>query len=448
MLSAKIQEQISRFKRGFDFLELQTSASIKDGILLLSERQIETYISKYDEAEIEVEKFIPASGAATRMFQDLLTFRSTGRSSERLDYFFENLDLLPLEISSSDRSEILYKLLSEENLHNLPKGLLPFHRYENEIRNAATEHLYEGQQYALKGGGVKLHFTVSAGYEDEFKNQLEAKIEKLNTEFEISFSVQDAETDTIAVDLSNDPVLDKNGSIVMRPSGHGALLDNLNQRSADILFIKNVDNVVPDRLKSETTKFKKALAGLLLDYQKRVFDLLRDFDESSDSIHKGRTLLKELGWRNVSDEEIKTFLNRPIRVCGMVKNTGEPGGGPFWVEKDGRLSLQIVERVQIDFEDSGQKDIFLKSTHFNPTDLVCGIKNFRGEKFNLPDFRDDETGFITKKFYQGSPIKAMELPGLWNGSMAHWNTIFVEVPLITFNPVKTINDLLRPEHQN
>ncbi|MEQ9229757.1 MAG: DUF4301 family protein, partial [Cyclobacteriaceae bacterium] len=330
----------------------------------------------------------------------------------------------------------------------LPKGLLPFHKYANEVRTPAHEHLVESLGYAQKGTALKIHFTVSPEHLKPFQDHLAEVAESFQEKFDITYSVQKPETDTVAVTLNNDPFKKENGELLFRPAGHGALLENLNERKADILFLKNIDNVVPDRLKPETIKYKRLLAGVLLSFQERIFDLLKRADGGEDIHEEGKALLEEVGIKgNFTSGQIIDKLNRPIRVCGMVKNQGEPGGGPFWVESNGFESLQIVEGAQVDKEDPSQAKIFQKSTHFNPVDIVCGVRDFKGNKFDLLKYRDSETGFITNKSFQGQPIKAMELPGLWNGGMADWNTIFVEVPIVTFNPVKTVNDLLRPEHQ-
>jgi hypothetical protein len=326
--------------------------------------------------------------------------------------------------------------------------------------------LIEGVQYALGAGNkVKIHFTVSPEHESKFKSEIDAIIPTLSKEagvaFEITYSTQKKRTDTIAVDSSNEPFLEEDGSILFRPAGHGALLENLNDISADLIFIKNIDNVVPDRLKEETKNYKMAIGGLLLEIQSKVFEAVRALENSygKDAVSLGKSVFtNELAAKlpeNFNTNSIayqgaylKAKLNRPIRVCGMVKNTGEPGGGPFWIrESDGSQSLQILETAQIDLNDPESQVHMNASTHFNPVDLVCGTRNYKGESFDLLEYRDMKTGFITEKSKSGRELKALELPGLWNGSMSGWNTIFVEVPLITFNPVKTVNDLLRDEHQ-
>ena len=264
----------------------------------------------------------------------------------------------------------------------------------------------------------------------------------------ITYSTQKNSTDTVAVDLDNEVFRDDQGAMLFRPAGHGALLENLNQLNSDIVFVKNIDNVVPDKIKGETIRFKKVLAGVLLKFQDQAFKLLQSAEDGENVQSEGSSLLMQMGIKGAfSNEEVIDLLNRPIRVCGMVKNEGEPGGGPFWVHKDGVETLQIVESAQVDDSDANQTSIFAESTHFNPVDLVCGLRDFKGDSFDLMKFRDDDTGFVTEKSFQGRKLKAMELPGLWNGSMANWNTIFVEVPLITFNPVKTVMDLLKENHQ-
>ncbi len=353
------------------------------------------------------------------------------------------------------------------NYGNLPKGLLTFHKYDHHSRTAVEEHLVEGSGYAAnKGSVILIHLTVSPEHRNSF-DQLLKKVQKkyedeYKVRFEITYSVQKPSTDTLAIDDKNEPFRESDGSLHFRPGGHGALLENLNDIDADIVFIKNIDNVTHDRNKADTIRYKKALAGLLIHYQEKIFNYLNLLEKPKEISGK---MLKEIA--DFLNEELGTTvnsrilqhpaeaavylfkkLNRPIRVCGMVQNIGEPGGGPFWtLESDGSKSLQIVESSQVNLHDPEQAAILNSSTHFNPVDLVCGIKDFHGRKFNLMEYRDPETGFISKKFKNGKPLKALELPGLWNGSMARWNTIFVEVPINTFTPVKTVYDLLRPEHQ-
>lgn len=358
-------------------------------------------------------------------------------------------------------------LLSEVGLNygQLPKGVLKFHHSGKEVRTAMEEHLAEGALYAKnKLGKVNLHFTVSPEHRVLFKTLVDKKREQFekrySVDYDISFSVQKESTDTIAVDLENKPFLNEDGSLLFRPGGHGALIENLNDIDGDIIFIKNIDNVVPDSFKFSTVAYKKLLAGWIVRLQKKIFDYLR-LIESGKYSHSQieemiRFLQNELNMRNpgiklLEDAELILYLkrkfNRPIRVCGMVRNSGEPGGGPFFaVNTDGTISLQILESSQIDLVNPEKNALFEKGTHFNPVDLVCAVKNYKNEKFNLPDFVDKNTGFISRKSKDGRELKALELPGLWNGAMSDWNTVFVEVPIETFNPVKTVNDLLRPEH--
>jgi hypothetical protein len=344
--------------------------------------------------------------------------------------------------------------------------LLKFHHYDDHDRTPTYEHFIEGIQYALgEDNYVRLHFTVSPEHESKFKEEvlkIKRPLEKaFNVKFEVTYSQQKKSTDTIAVNMDNTPFLEEDGSILFRPAGHGALLENLNEIDGDLIFIKNIDNVVPDRLKEETKKYKIALGGLLLEIQEKVFYALERLENSyseADLKFAETVIAQDLNGKLKEDYQsldakekgkyLIQKLNRPIRICGMVKNTGEPGGGPFWVkEDDGSLTLQIAETAQINLDDEAQREIMQSSTHFNPVDLVCSTKDYKGKKFDLLAFRDMRTGFITEKSKSGRDLKAQELPGLWNGSMAGWNTVFVEVPLITFNPVKTVNDLLRDEHQ-
>ncbi|MEQ6168359.1 MULTISPECIES: DUF4301 family protein [unclassified Ekhidna] len=476
----KVESQLNRFKKGFAPANISKAATVGDGILRLSKEEIDGFQKTYEKAEIEVLKFVPASGAATRMFKTLFafleefdgtesSFESISREEKKVGKFFQHIDefafydeldrLMQAKKGKSiadakktyTHDEIVSLLLTEEGLNygKLPKGLLSFHKYENETRTPAQEHLFEGMAYANKSNQIRIHFTVSPEHHAAFESHIQNAIAKLDSdsEFSVSYSTQKPETDTIAATPTFEPFRDEAGKLLFRPAGHGALLQNLDEVSADLIFIKNIDNVVPDRLKLETIRYKKALAGVLLNYQKKTFDLLKRHDAGEDICNEGKNLLEEMGVRAFADSEIPELLNRPIRVCGMVKNEGEPGGGPFWVKNEPAAeSLQIVESAQIDKSNPEQRKAFKNGTHFNPVDLVCGVKNYKGEKFSLLNYRDEEAGFISEKSYQGKQLLAMELPGLWNGAMAHWNTIFVEVPLITFNPVKTVTDLLKPTH--
>lgn len=479
-----VEEQVNYFVNGFPFLHLSKAATVGDGIIRLTDAQIEEVIREFDksatEGEVALLKFVPASGAATRMFKSLFSFLQEDKKDKSVDEFFTTLTEFAFyddlktslaadghDITTADEKTIVSYFLTNKGLGygELPKGLLKFHNYESRSRTPLEEHLVEGANYANAGGSVQIHFTVSPEHRDKFEKLVVEVLPTYQSEFGVkymvSFSEQKSSTDTIAVNMDNSPFREKDGGLLFRPAGHGALLENLSQLDADIIFIKNIDNVVPDRIKETTVTYKKALAGIVLDFQKRIFGYLDKLSNNSDA-----SLLAELDaffqnelcvvppatYESWSDEQKKAYfvgkLDRPLRACGMVKNQGEPGGGPFWAENaDGSSSLQIVESAQVDVDNEQQNGIFKNSTHFNPVDLVCAIKNKNGELYDLKKFRDPLTGFITYKSKDGKELKAQELPGLWNGSMANWNTLFVEVPLITFNPVKTVNDLLREQHQ-
>ena len=471
-----VYQQINDFKEGFPFMQLQKAATLNDGVMKLTEEQLESFTALYEKkvSKLVPLKFVPASGAATRMFKSLFSYLEEGKSDKSTDQFFDKLDdfafaqdvknILP---ENADNQTIVDYYLTRKGLDygSLPKGLLKFHKYENESRTALEEHLVEGANYANNEGNVKLHFTVSPEHLSRFLKLLNKAVpvyeEKFNVKYDISFSEQRRSTDTIAVNMDDTPFREKDGSLLFRPAGHGALLANLNDITADIIFIKNIDNVVPDRIKQPTIAYKKALAGVLLKFQDRIFDYqyqLKEWAsepllmELSHFFERELCVLPPIGFMGMNHNEKVMYyqkkLNRPLRVCGVVPNTGEPGGGPFWCKNsDGSTSLQIVESAQVDMDDENQKALFNESTHFNPVDLICSMKNYKNKKFDLMEFRDPKTGFVTQKSKDGQNLKAQELPGLWNGSMANWNTIFVEVPLITFNPVKTVNDLLREEHQ-
>ncbi|MEM6523957.1 MAG: DUF4301 family protein [Bacteroidota bacterium] len=480
--AGQVEQQLEYFKQGFPYLAVDRAAAINDGILKLDADQIEAKIQIYEtkQSDLEIVKFVPASGAASRMFKQLFEFLEASTGSEASDFiqkFIEGLghfafrDHLDLELQKQGSTlqqeddqrnyrVIIKALLTGMSYGQLPKGLLHFHEYDGFVRTPVQEHFAEGVAYA-KGAGstVRLHFTVSPEHQQFFEDHTaESSKDFSGVDFHIEFSQQKKSTDTIAVTPDNKPFYEEDGSLLFRPAGHGALLENLNDIDADLIFIKNIDNVVPDYLKSETIRYKKVIAGVLLEAQQKAFQALISLDDTDSDLASAEEVSAELfidlgtNYPALSRQEkvdvLRNVLDRPIRVCGMVKNTGEPGGGPFWAkDEDGKLSLQIAETAQLDPNDN---DIMLKlrnSTHFNPTDLVCGVRNYRGGKFNLLNYRDPRTGFISEKSKSGRQLKALELPGLWNGAMSNWITLFCEVPLITFNPVKTINDLLRAEHQ-
>ncbi len=493
----EIENQITHFRKGFPFLKVLRPATISDGIIRLDQESVSDAVIKFTQKVREgmkPAKFVPASGAASRMFQSLFSFAEVANTNEKADellrserfksvlQFFSQLSDFAfykkltaslegqLAVNGQPKyCEIIDFLLSDNGLNYgfLPKGLLDFHLYPEGTRTPVEEHMIEGALYGSDNqGNVKLHFTVSPEHLDLFSGKIAQAAPaleiKYGVKYEITFSEQKPFTDTIAVDPDNNPFRLSDGSLFFRPAGHGALLDNLNEIDGDILFVKNIDNVVPDRLKEETVRYKMALANLLTEYQEQIFRYLRLLENRAISNTQIAEIIafteKELCIEPIDKQYnadngtlihyLYRKLNRPIRICGMVKNEGEPGGGPFWAENsDGTVSLQVVESSQIDSNDPGQNEIARLSTHFNPVDLVCGVRNFKGEKFDLLKYRDPETGFISAKSKDGKTLKAQELPGLWNGAMADWITLFVEVPIITFNPVKTINDLLRSEHQ-
>ena len=592
-----IEAQLERFRKGFPDLEIDRPATIGDGILQIPEDEEFRLADRFSQAQKEgrIMKFVPASGAASRMFKSLQTILNSSETLTAeffeshsddedaaftrtfLDHletfaFFEDLvDVLhrdgmdPRElIQKQDFRTLLTYVLDDKGLGlaSLPKALIPFHRYDDHRRAPLEEHLAEAIAYTqAQNGSIRIHFTISPEHKKAFDERLAAVRSRFETggiSFHVETSFQKPETDTIAADPENQPFLDDDGKAVFRPGGHGALLVNLEELRGDVVFIKNIDNVVPDRLKETTYRYKKLIGGYLLSLQDTISfylkeldregsgsqlideivefvrkdlhvdppadlkpalkdmanDLDRDVRESKTSEMKMRKTesdgtgsekagsdrmdpdetgsggtssadssktdssktdsnerdsnekdfnVKDFNKRNSNEadsEKAQEYrrkliswlfdrLNRPIRVCGMVKNEGEPGGGPFVVRHgDGSASLQIVESAQVNMDDPSQKKIFDSSTHFNPVDLACSLRDYQGRPFDLTSFRDPETGFISGKSYQGRELKALELPGLWNGSMAHWNTVFVEVPAVTFNPVKTVNDLLRDEHRN
>ena len=483
-----VQHQIDNFKAGFPKSQLDAAATPDNhGILCLSDKEIERYEKQYRTLAKgkKILKFVPASGAATRMFKDLYSFTATyfgvAKNFEKefpeVKAFLENLrtfafynDLkacmeradLDLEdyMHRGDYSTVINFLLKEQYLGygSLPKALLKFHRYGAVQRTPLEEHIVEGALYARSSDGtVNLHFTLSPEHRTAFRRRIAEVKQYYESTFgiklKISFSEQKHYTDTIAVDEQNNPVRDENGHLIFRPGGHGALIENLNEQRADLIFIKNIDNVVPDWMKHTTVIYKQVLAGMLLELREKCFNMLHTLDGNPDK----RTLNKIIRFAkeelNIMVPEgcdaktLHSLLNRPMRICGMVKNLGEPGGGPFYtIDTKGRRSLQVVESAQVNHNDPQQEKIFQASTHFNPVDLVCSTKNYRGRYFDLRQYVDPQTGFISKKTKGALTVKSQELPGLWNGAMADWITLFVEVPVATFNPVKTVNDLLRKEH--
>ena len=488
----QIAEQLACFEKGFPFLKLFAAASVENrGIMLAGEEAQKTYLAAWDaykEGDKKIVKFVPASGAASRMFKNMFEFLGADYDVPTTDFekkffnniknfaFYADLDAACVKnngkgiealISEGNYKAVVANLLESAGLNYgaLPKGLLKFHKYEDGVRTPLEEHLVEGALYAAgKSGEVNVHFTVSTEHRELFAKLVDEKVAqyaaKYGVKYNISFSEQKPSTDTVAVDMENKPFRD-NGKLLFRPGGHGALIENLNDLDADIVFIKNIDNVVPDRLKGDTVTYKKLLAGVLVTLQKQAFEYLQLLDSGNyrhDELENIiRFVQQQLHCRkdDIKDMEdadlviyLRKKLNRPMRVCGMVKNVGEPGGGPFLAyNPDGTVSLQILESSQIDMNDPEKKAMFEKGTHFNPVDLVCAVRDYKGNKFNLVNYVDKATGFISYKSKGGKELKALELPGLWNGSMSDWNTIFVEVPLSTFNPVKTVNDLLREQHQ-
>lgn len=491
-----VNNQILIFKNGIPFANVVEAASVNNGIQVLSEeeQQYFTNLFETEKDRLDLLKFVPASGAATRMFKFLHQFLFTivneintenynideflqKEENVNLKTFFNSLDnfafsdLVKKQLNhkypdyqnfeKGKQYFLFVKIMLEEsglNFSNTPKGLIPFHKYGDDHVTAFGEQLYEAAFYAASNGAANLHFTVSQVHEEKFKKRFDEVRhiveKKTGVSFNISYSFQKNITDTIAATPENEIFLDQNGDLLFRPSGHGALLQNLNDVDADIVFIKNIDNVVSKRYVETIAFQKKMLAGKLISLQQKIFRFVEILHSSTISEETLREItgfiLNELKIQNISagKESLLKMLERPIRICGVVENTGAPGGGPFLIkDKNGNLSYQIVEMSQIDLQNPQQKELIDKATHFNPVDLVCGLRNYKGEKFNLLEFSDPDTGFISNKSFHGKPIKALELPGLWNGAMANWITIFVEVPLITFNPVKTVNDLLNEVHQ-
>ncbi|WP_109302277.1 DUF4301 family protein [Aquimarina sp. AU474] len=497
----KVFSQIETFKNEIPFVALRSAATHDNGISVFSEHYQSELARLYDSrlANLHTIKFVPASGAATRMFKDLFRFLDSydykkeslnsytnHEKADAIRLFLIGLEKFPFydlvmkkvkdaypKFESLSEGRQLYifidMMLKEKGLNfgSYPKGLLPFHDYTDSIATSFEEHLFEAAGYNTnENGDSELHFTISKEHLKDFKGEFERikkKVEeKTKTNFIISYSFQKSETDTIAVDEDNEPFRSGDGTLLFRPGGHGALIENLDDLDADIVYIKNIDNVVVRKYQDEVSSYKKVLAGKLIEIQDEVFRILNAIDLKNPTEAElkdiKKFLVQQLNVRLPIDFDkfsekyklqfLRESLNRPIRICGMVINEGEPGGGPFWIKNEnGRLILQIIETPQINLKDPRQSDILNSATHFNPVDLVCGVRDYKGNKFNLLHFVDPEAGFITRKTMNGKTLKALELPGLWNGAMSNWISVFVEVPLTTFNPVKTVNDLLKSAHQ-
>ena len=487
----QIENQLNEFKTGFPFLRLEAAASVECGIVATtaeSREKFEKCWEQFKAAGNKVVKFVPASGAASRMFKDMFAFVDAEYDKPTTDFekkYFENIEKfafydelndscqknegkdIPTLLAEGNYKAVASQMLRAEGLNygQLPKGLLLFHKYAEGPRTPMEEHLVEAALYAASNGEAHIHFTVSHEHMPLFRQKVADKADfyaqKFGVKYDISFSEQKPSTDTVAANPDNTPFRNADGSLLFRPGGHGALIENLNEIDADIIFIKNIDNVVPDRLKDETVTYKQVIAGVLVSLQQKAFEYLRLLDAGTCNHDKLEEIIRfvqqDLCCRKADIKELEDAdlviylrekLNRPMRVCGVVKNVGEPGGGPFLTyNQDGTVSLQILESSQIDKNNAEYMEMFTKGTHLNPVDLVCAVKDYKGQPFNLPDFVDRTTGFISSKSKNGKELKALELPGLWNGAMSNWNTVFVEVPLGTFNPVKTVNDLLREQHQ-
>lgn len=460
---AALETQLKNFREGFPFLPVTRAASCGDGIRVLDAAGIEQAAARYDRAKesLRVVKFVPASGAATRMFKDLFEFVREGRRTAVVGELLANRrrfafwpELRTIVGDDADELRTVENIVAEGLRYGeTPKGLVSFHRYGDEVRKAVEEHLVEGAQYAAAGGEVKIHFTVSPEHLTRFEALLAEKIpgyeSRFGVKYRISFSVQDPSTDTLAVNPDCTPFRRADGRLLFRPAGHGALIGNLGKIDADIVFVKNIDNVTTDARRGDTVLYKKALAGVLLALQERIFEYLMALEVPGAELEPIAAFIEnELCVKLPKDYGtalLRQVLDRPIRVCGMVRNEGEPGGGPFWVTgADGLETLQIAESNQIAPE---KRELMRLATHFNPVDLVCSFRTSKGGRFDLHEFVDPATGFISRKSDGGRELLAQELPGLWNGAMARWNTVFVEVPITTFSPVKVVTDLLRPEHQ-
>ena len=481
----QIKTQLHQFETGFPFLKLEAAAAVGRGIVAPTEAERKQYVEAWEQYKAQgrrIVKFVPASGAASRMFKNMFAFVDAPYDVPTTDFekkyfdeiehfaFYDALDAVCQKnegkgikalMAEGNYKAVAANMLKKEGLNygQLPKGMLLFHKYADGARTPMEEHLVEGALYAASNGEAHVHFTVSHDHLEFFKQKVAEKAggfaQKYGIKYDITFSEQKPSTDTLAANTDNTPFREDDGSLLFRPGGHGALIENLNEIEADVVFIKNIDNVVPDRLKPETVEWKQVIAGVLVTLQEKAFEYLRILDGTPTEAQIAQIahfvshdLCIDPKGNKVDADYLRRKLNRPMRVCGVVKNVGEPGGGPFLTyNQDGTVSLQILESSQIDTNNEAYMKMFTQGTHFNPVDLVCAVKDYKGQPFRLPDFVDKTTGFISSKSKGGKELKALELPGLWNGAMSDWSTVFVEVPLGTFNPVKTVNDLLRPQHQ-
>lgn len=448
-----IKQQIQDFKTGFPYANIASAATSKNGIKSVQDDKYEKYFNA-NRSKYKIVNFVPASGAATRMFKDLFEFLSSGTMNQTTQTVLDNLtkfafypDLCKILPNNATPHDIIKLLITERGLNygNLPKALLKFHTYSDSVRTALEEHLVENVHFS-----PNIHFTVSpehiSGFNAVLKNAIPNYEDKFNTKYDISLSCQKPETDTIAVNPDNTPFRNADNTLLFRPAGHGALIENLNDINTDFIFIKNIDNICNDSNRYDTLRFKKILTGMAMQIQQQIFDYIAvpEKFQQSEIIN---FINNNLGIK-ISDtatkNEISCILNRPLRVCGMVKNIGAPGGGPFWVHDAGTETLQIVEQAQIAPDN---QQVLSTGEYFNSVFIACAVRNWRGEKFDLTKYVDPRTGFIAEKSKDGRPLRAMERPGLWNGAMANWNTVFVETPLTTFNPAKIITDLLKTGHK-
>lgn len=479
-----VEDQVERFKKGFPWMKIVAPATPQRGIKVLDDAAVDAAVRYYEGASINGKcKFVPASGAASRMFKDLFSGLDALKAGKEVaddapaakfvnqiqSFAFYTPEVFGDKVYPCNdyRKSVLSKTLTDEGLGYgaKPKGVLKFHKYtDGEIRTAFAEHLVEAQNYMRnEDGTANLVVTISPEHQQLFEEayaEVKAAYEaRYGVKYNIVFTFQDKATDTIAVDVENKPFRTETDSLLFRPAGHGALIYNLNKLEEEVVSIKNIDNVANERLLPETATWKKVLLGKALELRDRIYSYLNrlDAEVTEELCAEIVTFLSDELCVEMPEQEdltakaaaLRAKLNRPIRVAGMVKNQGEPGGGPFIIaEPDGSTSLQVLESVQINMSDEKSRDALASATHFNPVDIVCCLHDYKGQSFDLLQYVDEDAGFISSKSYQGRELKALELPGLWNGAMSQWNTLFVEVPLETFNPVKVVLDLLRPAHQN
>ena len=458
---SKIEEQKAKVIGDHPEVVLVSPCKLDEGILQFTAQEQVNLVDVFEKENFSSCFFIPASGSGSRMFQFLFDFLEAPDEVNRssVEKFLNHISefaffqQLPVETRNKlkdfdvDLDAFVSFLLKEDGMGygDLPKGLIPFHKNEPFILNPFQEHILQGVR--VKEENVSFHFTVQSRYESAIKKVI-SQIQGLTGQhYEVSFSDQDVDSDSYAFTNDGEPFTLENGQVLNRPAGHGALLENINKINCDYVFIKNIDNVQHFLKSDSSVTTWKLLGGILIDYKKEAKKLYDNPSiEGLKKLNERFQLFNEKMIENLNNEEIKEILNRPTRACGMVRNDGQPGGGPFWVDDNGIISKQIIEKSQITMKGK-QYSLMVQSTYFNPVMIVVSTQDLNGNKFDLHNYKDDSKFFIVRKKYKGQDVQFIELPGLWNGSMSNWNSLFIEIPTETFSPVKTVLDLLNDDHK-